>query len=90
LKYKLDKTNTFKRSFKELKLNNKEEMAYIDVIYNLLSGVKLTSNYKDHQLQGTLEEFRECHIQPDLLLIYKFENDVLKLVNIGTHGSLFK
>lgn len=89
MKYRLDKSNTFKRSFRKLRLNNEEEMAYIDVIYNLLSGEKLPSSYKDHQLQGTLEEFRECHIKPDLLLIYKFENDVLKLADIGTHSSLF-
>ena len=89
LKYRLFKTNTFKRSYKKKRLNDEEELAYIDVAYNLLCDNKLAEKYKDHQLIGKLKEFRECHIKPDLLLIYMIEDNTLKLVDIGSHSELF-
>lgn len=73
IKYRLFKTNSFKRSYKKLRLADDEDAAYIDVIYNLLCNVKLVEKYKDHQLIGSMKEFRECHIKPDLLLIYNGE-----------------
>ena len=75
IKYRLFKTNTFKRSYKKQRLNDEEELAYIDVVYNLLCDNKLAEKYKDHQLIGKLKEFRECHIKPDLLLIYMIEDN---------------
>ncbi|MEA2019351.1 MAG: type II toxin-antitoxin system YafQ family toxin [Campylobacterota bacterium] len=90
MKYRLFKTNSFKRSYKKQRLNDEEELAYIDIIYNLLCDNKLAEKYKDHQLIGKLKEFRECHIKPDLLLIYLIEDDTLKLVDIGSHSELFK
>lgn len=89
IKYRLFKTNTFKRSYKKLRLTDEEELAYIDVIYNLLCNVKLVGKYKDHQLIGKLKDFRECHLKPDLLLIYMVEDNTLKLVDIGSHSELF-
>lgn len=46
---------------------------------------------RDHELKGELKNFRECHIQPDWLLIYLLENDILTLtlVDTGTHADLF-
>ena len=89
IKYRLFKTNSFKRSYKKQRLND-EELAYIDVVYNLLYDVKLVDKYKDHQLVGKLKDFRECHVKPDLLLIYMIEDNTLKLVDIGSHSELFK
>ncbi len=71
------------------RLNDEEDLAYIDVVYNLLCDVKLAEKYKDHQLAGKLKEFRECHIKPDLLLIYMVDDHTLKLVDIGSHSELF-
>lgn len=90
IKYHLFKTNTFKRSYKKQRLNDDEELAYIDVAYNLLCDNKLSEKYKDHQLTGKLKEFRECHIKPDLLLIYMIEDNTLKFADIGSHSELFK
>ena len=90
MKFQLARTNSFKRSYKKKKLNDDEELAYIDVLYHLLNDKKLEEKYKDHQLKGNLKEFRECHIKPDLLLIYRINNDVLELVDIGSHSELFK
>ena len=89
IKYRLFKTNTFKRSYKKKRLSDEEELAYIDVAYNLLCDNKLVDKYKDHQLIGKMKDFRECHIKPDLLLIYMVEDNTLKLVDIGSHSELF-
>jgi mRNA interferase YafQ len=90
IKYRLFKTTSFKRSYKKLRLTDEEDSAYIDVVYNLLCGVKLIEKYKDHQLVGKLKDFRECHIKPNLLLIYMVEDNSLKLVDIGSHSELFE
>lgn len=89
IKYRLFKTNSFKRSYKKLRLSDEEDLAYIDVVYNLLCARQLIEKYKDHQLIGKLKDFRECHIKPDLLLIYTIEDNILKLVDIGSHSELF-
>jgi len=89
IKYRLFKTNTFKRSYKKNRLSDEEELAYIDVAYNLLCDNKLVEKYKDHQLIGKMKDYRECHIKPDLLLIYMIEDNTLKLVDIGSHSELF-
>jgi len=89
MKYKLFKTNQFKRSYKKLKLTDREEEAFIDVAYKLLNGIELDKKYKNHTLKGDYAGFQECHIKPDLLLIYIIENGVLKFVDIGSHSQLF-
>ena len=62
-----------------------------DVIEILASGKSLDRKYHDHTLTGDLKGYRECHIKPDILLIYKIEKDVLILVlaDIGSHANLF-
>ena len=90
MKYKLARTNSFKRSFKKLKLSDEDELNYIEVLYKLLNEIELDKKYKDHQLKGNLKEFRECHIKADLLLIYRFKNEYLELIEIGSHSELFK
>lgn len=89
MKLKLFRTNQFRRSYKKLRLTDDEELAYIDILYHLLSEIPLDRKYSDHQLKGELEEFRECHVKPDLLLLYKIEDQTLKLVDIGSHSELF-
>jgi len=90
MKFKLSRTNSFKRAYKKLKLNDDEELIYIDVLYKLLNEIKLDEKYKEHQLKGNLKEFRECHLKPDLLLIYRFKNEYLELIEIGSHSELFE
>jgi mRNA interferase YafQ len=71
-------------------MSDEEESAYIDVLFKLLNDIELEMKYKDHQLKGNMKEFRECHIKPDLLLMYGIIDDVLELVNIGSHSEIFK
>ncbi len=87
--YRLFKSNQFKRSYKKLQLSDKDEQAFIDIAYKLLNGIALDSKYRDHTLVGEYAQYRECHIKPDLLLIYKIEDDIVKLVDIGSHSELF-
>lgn len=88
--YNLLKTSKFKRNIKKCNIVDKDYISYIDVVYKLLNNIKLDIKYKDHQLKGDKKSFRECHIKPDLLLIYKIEKNTLKLVDIGSHSELFK
>ena len=89
MKYKLFKTNQFKKAFKKLRLSDSQEQAFIDVVYKLLNGLELEKKYKNHSLTGIYSGFRECHLKPDLLLVYKIDDDELKLVDIGSHSTLF-
>ncbi len=61
------------------------------IVEKLLQGIPLEEKNRDHELKGELKNFRECHIQPDWLLIYLLENDILTLtlVDTGTHADLF-
>ncbi|WP_288758220.1 type II toxin-antitoxin system YafQ family toxin, partial [uncultured Treponema sp.] len=54
-------------------------------------GEKLPERFRDHELAGNLKGNRECHIMPDLLLIYRIFNDILilELVDTGSHADLF-
>ncbi len=45
--------------------------------------------YKDHSLQGNFKGYRDAHIEPDLLLIYKITDDLLRFERTGTHTDLF-
>lgn len=89
MSYKLFKTNQFKRSYKKLKLPDSHDQAFIDVVYKLLNSIKLEEKYCEHPLKGEFTGFIECHLKPDLLLIYKIDNNILKLVDIGSHSELF-
>ncbi len=90
MKYKLVRTKTFKRSFKKLNLSDTDLQNFIDIIYKLSNDISLDKKYKDHQLKGELKEFRECHIKPDFLLVYRIKNNQLELIDIGSHSELFE
>jgi len=59
------------------------------VISELDAGKQLGSQYKDHKLIGNYNGYRECHIEPDWLLVYKVEDDILFLTRTGSHSDLF-
>ncbi len=63
-----------------------------EVVEKLKERIPLDVKYKDHPLSGNYKGYRKCHIQPDWLLIYLIENDILTLtlVDTGTHADLFK
>ena len=80
----------FKRDFKKIrKLPLPDLKIIFEVIYTLEQDSNLDAKYKDHELIGNWSSFRECHIKPDLLLIYKKNVSELQLARIGTHSDLF-
>ncbi|TXJ35906.1 type II toxin-antitoxin system YafQ family toxin [Brachyspira aalborgi] len=87
--YRFKPSSKFRKQYK--KLNQKEKEITKKIINKLLNNEILESKYKDHKLIGKYAGFRECHIKPDLLLIYKKENNALILVciAIGSHSDLF-
>ena len=86
----IEYSKSFKKSFK--KLNENEKKLTKDIIWQLVNNEELASKYKDHALIGSYKGFRECHVKPDLLLIYKKQNEILLLtcVEIGSHSELFQ
>lgn len=58
----------------------------------LANGETLDEKYRDHDLSGNFTRCRECHIEPDWLLIYEIDHNVLVLVlnRVGSHSELFK
>ncbi len=83
------RTNSFKKDYKKLNLKDKELLK--EVIIKLSNNEELDLKYKDHKLIGNFVDCRECHIKPDLLLIYRINNDILELAltRVGSHSSLF-
>lgn len=61
----------------------------LDVLGYLISGDPLPQKYLDHPLKGRYIGFRECHLKPDLLLVYKLDGNKIKLVALDTHSELF-
>lgn len=92
MKTKLE--NSYKSDYKKVLkqgIIGENELLEIDKITNfLLKKQVLEPKYKDHKLTGDLKAYRECHIKPDLVLVYKFSFDTLHLVRIGSHSELFK
>ena len=90
MKFGLARTKKFKRSFKKLRLKDSDETIYIDVVSKLLNGIPLDKKYKDHFLKGNPEQYKECHLKPDLLLIYRVYKGEVQLIDIGSHSELFE
>ena len=86
-------TQGYRKALKKLVRSGKFKIDKLEkVIDALTQGKKLPESNKDHELSGNLTGFRECHILPDVLLVYYIEQDklVLVLVNIGNHSNMFK
>ncbi len=90
--YIIKQTSRFKSSFKKYKSDKRfKSKVFESVLESLRVGDKLDIKYRDHQLSGEAANLRECHIAPDILLIYEIkENElILLLVDIGSHSKLF-
>lgn len=82
---------SFKKDFKRIIKRGYKAILLEYVIDMLANEKELPIQYCDHALSGDWSGYRECHIQPDWLLIYKIENDILTLTlsRTGTHSDLF-
>ncbi len=88
--YSIFRTVSFKKQYKKLSVSDKELLK--EVIILLAQNIELEEKYKDHKLTGNFKDLRECHVKPDLLLIYQINDNILELalVQVGNHNSLFK
>ena len=68
----------------------KDKERILDIIYRLSQGEKIEHGYRDHQLTGKLAAYRECHLDPDWLLMYRIKDNELILACTGSHSDLFK
>lgn len=83
-------TGQFKKDYKLASRQGKNPALLKDVVTRLISCQKLDSKYRDHKLSGSMKNYRELHLQPDWLLIYRLTETELILVRIGSHSELFK
>ncbi|MEA3370543.1 MAG: type II toxin-antitoxin system YafQ family toxin [Campylobacterota bacterium] len=75
--YSIFRTASFKKQYKKLSTNDKELLK--EVIILVAQNIELEEKYKDHKLTGNFKDLREYHVKPDLLLIYKINDDILEL-----------
>ncbi len=91
MKYSVDFTTQFKKDIKLAKKQGKDTDKIFEVVEKLANDEVLDAKYKDHCLTGDYKDCRECHIEPDWLLIYKkYESElILMLIRTGSHSELF-
>ncbi|PAF41131.1 type II toxin-antitoxin system YafQ family toxin [Helicobacter sp. 11S02596-1] len=89
MKYKVVYSKRFSKSLKKIDFDDQELVK--GVLKRLANDEILEPKYRDHKLKGEFEGFRDCHIKPDLVLIYqKCKNDlILNALRVGSHSELF-
>lgn len=89
--YKIVYTNRMKKDVKLMKKRGKDLNKLVNVLFLLSTGNPLPIQYRDHQLTGNLHDFRECHIEPDWLLMYQIFEDtlILSATATGSRVDLF-
>jgi len=90
----LEETGQFKRDKKRIKGSGRYDWDKMrTVVKELMNDRPLAQRHRDHELLGEFDGVRECHIEPDWLLIYdregSLESGALKLIRTGTHSALF-
>jgi mRNA interferase YafQ len=83
------RSGQFRRDVKRAKKRGKDMSKLRGLILLLLAGEALPERYRDHPLRGNWKSYREVHIEPDWLLIYRIVGDELHLVRTGSHADLF-
>lgn len=89
--YEFHLSAKFKRDVKKCQRQNKDMSKFKDIMELLELGHSLPSHNRDHDLTGNWKGYRECHITPDWLLIYRvYENEqTIELARMGSHSDLF-
>jgi mRNA interferase YafQ len=89
----IDRSSAFKRDYKREASGRHRstlDAALMAILIALINDDLLAPRYRDHDLSGQWSGYRECHVKPDLLLIYrKLETDTLRLARPGSHSELF-
>ena len=83
-------STAFEKDIERLIRRKKDMEKLKSVIRSLVRGEKLDPIYRDHKLTGNYYGCRDCHVESDWPLIYKYDEETLSLVRTGTHADLFK
>lgn len=84
------RTSQFKQDYKRMMKRGRQSNEFRTVIEQIALGQQLAARHRDHELIGQYSGTRECHIEPDWLLIYELSEDELVLIRTGTHADLFE
>ena len=84
------RTTQFKKDVKRLEKQGKDFAIFKEILTQLAQGFPLAEKYRDHKLSGEFTGKRECHLEPDWLLIYESGKDEMILVRMGSHAELFE
>ena len=83
-------TNQFERDYRRILRRGNDESRIVTLMTKLIGQERLEAKHKDHGLKGRFTGRRECHIEPDWLLIYKKTGDEIIFERTGTHSDLFE
>ena len=86
----LARTNQFKKDFKRSMKRGYVVSKLQRIVERILKGEKLEQRHRDHPLVGVYGDCRECHVEPDWLLIYRMTDTVVILIRTGAHADLFE
>lgn len=83
-------TSQFKKDFKRIKKRSKDLSRLKQVVIAIAQSEVLEERHRDHALSGNWSGSRDCHIEPDWILIYRVEGESLFLERTGSHSDLFR
>ena len=89
---RVTRSSRFKKDYKLAKRQHKDISLLRDIIEKLVNKQLIPDKFCDHKLTGILKEYRELHIEPDWLLIYRIDDneEELKLARLGSHSELYR
>jgi mRNA interferase YafQ len=83
-------TSQFKKDFKRIKKRSKDLSKLKDIVSAIANSESLEDRHRDHALSGNWSGSRDCHIEPDWILIYRVDGEFLFLERTGSHSDLFR
>ena len=87
---KVSQTTQFSRDVKRMRKRGRDLGRLQEVVRLLAAGMALPARHRDHPLIGQWAPSRDCHVEPDWILIYTADAESLRLERTGTHADLFK
>ena len=87
---RVSQTSQFLRDVKKMRKRGKDLARLREVVKQLAAGKPLAPRHRDHPLIGPWQPSRDCHVEPDWILIYTADETTLRLERTGTHSDLFR
>lgn len=86
----IERTSRFKRDIERMGKRGRDMRKFKEVLQTLVEGEQLAPQYRDHPLLGQYTGSRECHVEPDWLLVYEATDETVILIRTGSHADLFR